>query len=134
MSDPRTYNYTSANKGTQVDIGISFRTSQTWGSGDTKEEAKANPVDLTNLVLSGNLLLKDGTSFPLVEVVDTTVTGILVNADRTLGQYYLQLSKADSGTITTSQTGIWDVISTDSLLLTGVVLKGKIEFKLTASS
>ena len=132
MSDPREYNYISANNGLQVSIGSYWDSSQTWTSGLTK--AAALPVDLTNLVLSGNILLSDGTEFPLVEVLVNGTTGIKVNADRTTGQYTIQVSEADSGSLTADIIGIYDIRYTDLTPITKVLNKGKIEFKLTASS
>ena len=132
MSDPREYNYISANNGLQVSIGSYWDSSQTWTSGSTK--AAALPVDLTNLVLSGNILLSDGTEFPLVEVLVDGTTGIKVNADRTTGQYTIQVSEADSGSLTVTIVGIYDIRYTDLTPITKVLNKGKIEFQLTASS
>tara|TARA_R110000765_G_scaffold78375_1_gene154003 strand:- start:3705 stop:4103 length:399 start_codon:yes stop_codon:yes gene_type:complete len=132
MSDPREYNYISANNGLQVSIGSYWDSSQTWTSGLTK--AAALPVDLTNLVLSGNILLSDGTQFPLVEVLVDGTTGIKVNADRTTGQYTIQVSEADSGSLTVTIIGIYDIRYTDLTPITKVLNKGKIEFQLTASS
>ena len=132
MSDPREYNYISANNGLQVSIGSYWDSSQTWTSGLTK--AAALPVDLTSLVLSGNILLSDGTEFPLVEVLVDGTTGIKVNADRTTGQYTIQVSEADSGSLTVMIVGIYDIRYTDLTPITKVLNKGKIEFQLTASS
>jgi len=132
MSDPREYNYISANNGLQVSIGSYWDSSQTWARGLTK--AAALPVDLTNLVLSGNILLSDGTEFPLVEVLVDGTTGIKVNADRTTGQYTIQVSEADSGSLTADIIGIYDIRYTDLTPITKVLNKGKIEFQLTASS
>ena len=132
MSDPREYNYISSNNGLQVSIGSYWDSSQTWTSGLTK--AAALPVDLTNLVLSGNILLSDGTQFPLVEVLVDGTTGIKVNADRTTGQYTIQVSEADSGSLTADIIGIYDIRYTDLTPITKVLNKGKIEFQLTASS
>ena len=132
MSDPREYNYISSNNGLQVSIGSYWDSSQTWTSGLTK--AAALPVDLTNLVLSGNILLSDGTQFPLVEVLVDGTTGIKVNADRTTGQYTIQVSEADSGSLTVTIIGIYDIRYTDLTPITKVLNKGKIEFQLTASS
>jgi len=132
MSDPREYNYISANNGLQVSIGSYWDSSQTWTSGLTK--AAALPVDLTNLVLSGNILLSDGTEFPLVEVLVDGTTGIKVNTDRTTGQYTIQVSEADSGSLTVTIVGIYDIRYTDLTPITKVLNKGKIEFQLTASS
>ena len=100
MSDPREYNYISANNGLQVSIGSYWDSSQTWTSGLTK--AAALPVDLTNLVLSGNILLSDGTEFPLVEVLIDGTTGIKVNEDRT--KYLKQVSQYN---LFTDQAKVW---------------------------
>ena len=135
MSDPRQYNYVSANNGLQVSIGSYWSTAMTWlqwdaSAGETK--ADALPVDLTNLVFHGNIKI-NGTDFPLIEVGAIGSTGIRI-PDRTNGQIFVQLSQADSQTITEDSIGIYDIRFTDADNLIHVFNKGKQEFKLTASS
>ena len=131
MSDPREYNYISCNEGTQANIGSYFTSQQTWKQGDTKETAVA--VDLTDIILSGNIKV-GAVDIPLVEVFAVGDTGFFVDGDRTLGKWLFQISETDTGQFTTTATGIYDIRGLDANLLLTVINKGKMEFKLTASS
>ena len=133
MSDPREYNYTSSNNGTQASIGSYFTSQQTWKSGETDDPDLATPVNLTNLIMTGNIKI-GAIDFPLVEVFAIGETGIFVDADRTLGKYLIQVAQEDTGSFTTDSMGIYDIRYTDATLITKVVNKGAFEFKLTASS
>ena len=131
MSDPREFNFTSQNKGTQVNIDSYWRYQITdeLCSNNTKD-----PINLTNIVITGTIKKADGTVLvSLVETLDETQTGFFVN-DAINGKFRFIIDASTSGALTENELGTYDVRFTDALLLTEVKFYGKIEFKLTASS
>ena len=131
MSDPREFNFTSQNKGTQVNIG------SYWVKAITVEECTANvktPIDLTNITITGTILKADGSTLvSLVEVLDDLSTGFYVN-DAVNGQFQYIVDATTSGVLTADELGSFDIRFTDTLSKTEIFLQGKQEFKLSASS
>ena len=131
MSDPREFNFTSSNKGTQVNID------SYWVKAITVESCTANvktPIDLTNITITGTILKSDGTFLvSLAEVGDNETTGFYVS-DAVNGQFQLVIEATTSGVLTADNLGSYDIRFTDADSKTEVFLQGKIEFKLSASS
>ena len=131
MSDPREFNFTSSNKGTQVNVD------SYWLKAITVEECENNvktPVDLTDLDITGTILKSDKSVFAsLVEVVDDSSTGFFVT-DAVNGKFQFIVDASTSGVLAADDVGTYDIRFTDALGKVEVFLQGKIEFKLSASS
>ncbi len=131
MSDPREFNFTSQNKGTQVNIG------SYWVYQFTIEDCENNidtPRDLTNTTITGTILKADGSLLvAMSEVLDEADTGYF-KTDAINGVFRMIINATTSGLLTEDDLGSYDIRFTDLNGFTKVFLKEKIEFKLTASS
>ncbi len=132
MSDPRIFNYTVSNKGTQVNVGTHFESAYE----DTIEDDDGVeiPIDLTDFILTGTVKKRDGSVLvALVETLDDTETG-LFRIDEENGKFKLILDETTTDLVTANDLGTYDIVFTDASGKKRIFLRGQIEFLLTASS
>ena len=131
MSDPRIFNYTVSNKGTQVNVGTHFESAYTDSICDNGVK---EPIDLADLTMTGTIKKKDGSTLvALVETLDDTETG-LFRIDEENGKFKLILSETTTEIVTANDLGTYDIVFTDASGKKRIFLRGQIEFLLTASS